>query len=269
MSATLIDFDGDGLSDIGVYRNGVWFIRRSLDGGITAVEWGGLPQDKPVPADYDGDGKVDHAVYRDGAWFILRSSDGAQTAVGWGGASTDVPVPADYDGDGKADIAVYRNGIWFILRSSDGGQTTVGWGGVPVDVPVPEDYDGDGKTIYSGVIVHGRGSSFRSSDGEVESNRAGAACWRMCQFQQTTMETGKQISRCIEAGRGLSCVLQTEDKTTVSWGGLPQDVSVPADFDGDGKADVAVFRDGVWFIFKSSGGTQAVGWGAAGDTPLN
>ena len=70
-SATLVDFDGDGLSDIGVYRNGVWFIRRSLDGGITAVEWGGLPQDKPVPADYDGDGKVDHAVYRDGAWFIL------------------------------------------------------------------------------------------------------------------------------------------------------------------------------------------------------
>ena len=84
-SATLVDFDGDGLSDIGVYRNGVWFIRRSLDGGITAVEWGGLPQDKPVPADYDGDGKVDHAVYRDGVWFILRSSDGGQTDswLGW------------------------------------------------------------------------------------------------------------------------------------------------------------------------------------------
>ena len=39
-SATLVDFDGDGLSDIGVYRNGVWFIRRSSDGGMTAVEWG-------------------------------------------------------------------------------------------------------------------------------------------------------------------------------------------------------------------------------------
>ena len=81
-SATLIDFDGDGLSDIGVYRDGVWFIRRSLDGGITSVGWGGLPQDRPVPADYDGDGKVDIAVYRDGTWFILRSSDGGQTTVG-------------------------------------------------------------------------------------------------------------------------------------------------------------------------------------------
>ena len=73
---TLIDFDGDGLSDIGVDRNGVWFIRRSLDGGITSVGWGGVPQDKPLPADYDGDGKFDIAVYRNGVWFILRSSDG-------------------------------------------------------------------------------------------------------------------------------------------------------------------------------------------------
>ena len=54
-----LDFDGDGKSDIGVYRNGGWFIVRSSDGGITGIAWGGLPQDRPVPADYDGDGKVD------------------------------------------------------------------------------------------------------------------------------------------------------------------------------------------------------------------
>ena len=36
-SATLVDFDGDGLSDIGVYRNGVWSILRSL-GGVTIVD---------------------------------------------------------------------------------------------------------------------------------------------------------------------------------------------------------------------------------------
>jgi glucose/arabinose dehydrogenase len=129
-----VDFDGDGKSDIGIYRDGTWFTLRSSDGGVTTTGWGGLPQDIPVPADYDGDGKTDIAVYRDGIWFIKRSSDGGQTTVDWGGLPQDIPVPADYDGDGRTDIAVYRDGIWFILRSSDGGQTTVGWGGLPQDV---------------------------------------------------------------------------------------------------------------------------------------
>src|SRR5262249_27432134 len=50
-----VDFDGDGKSDIAVYRDGVWFILRSSDGGVTTTGWGGLAQDVPVPADYDGD----------------------------------------------------------------------------------------------------------------------------------------------------------------------------------------------------------------------
>jgi hypothetical protein len=131
-----VDFDGDGRSDIAVYRDGTWFILRSSDGGVTTTNWGGLPQDMPVPADYDGDGKTDIAVYRSGVWFILRSSDGGVTTTNWGGLPQDMPVPADYDGDGKTDIAVYRDGIWFIRRSSDGVQTAMGWGGLPQDMPL-------------------------------------------------------------------------------------------------------------------------------------
>ena len=37
-----VDFDGDGRSDIAVYRNGDWFIHRSSDGGVTAVGWGSV-----------------------------------------------------------------------------------------------------------------------------------------------------------------------------------------------------------------------------------
>ena len=75
------DFDGDGRSDIGVYRDGEWFIFRSSDGGATVTGWGGLAQDIPLPGDYDGDGKTDIAVYRDGTWYILRSSDGVATVM--------------------------------------------------------------------------------------------------------------------------------------------------------------------------------------------
>jgi List-Bact-rpt repeat protein/VCBS repeat protein len=156
------DYDGDGNVDAAVYRDGMWYVFRSSDGGVTAMGWG-LTEDKPVPADYDGDGKVDIAVYRDGMWYILRSTDGGVTVRGWGLAQ-DVPVPADYDGDGKVDIAVYRGGLWLILRSSDGGATVRGWGGMTEDIPVPADYDGDGK---KDIAVYRDGGWFilRSSDG--------------------------------------------------------------------------------------------------------
>jgi spore coat protein A, manganese oxidase len=75
------DYDGDGRTDIAVYRDGVWFIVRSSDGGVMTTGWGGLIQDVAVPGDYDGDGKADVAVYRDGVWFVLQSSNGGVTTT--------------------------------------------------------------------------------------------------------------------------------------------------------------------------------------------
>ena len=61
---------------------------------------------------------------------------------------------------------------------------------------------------------------------------------------------------------------------TLQWGAgyAPyNDVAVPADYDGDGKTDIAVWRasTGDWFIVRSSdGGIQTRQWGA-GYTPYN
>jgi subtilisin-like proprotein convertase family protein len=130
------DFDGDGRADVSVFRDGVWFIQRSSDGGTSAISWG-TAGDIPVWGDYDGDGITDAAVYRNGNWFARRSSDGGLTYVGFGGAAQDIPVPADYDGDGITDVAVYRAGVWFIRQSSDGGTTVTSFGGAAQDVPLP------------------------------------------------------------------------------------------------------------------------------------
>jgi hypothetical protein len=142
------DFDGDGKTDIGIFRpsGGEWWVNRSGDGQAFALQFG-ASTDKIVPADYTGDGKADVAIFRpsSGEWYVLRSDDFSFFALPFG-TNGDVPVPADYDADGKADFAVFRpsSSTWFISRSS-GAPTRIVQFGISGDQPVVSDYDGDGK----------------------------------------------------------------------------------------------------------------------------
>ena len=54
------DYDGDGKTDVAVFRDGRWFVLSSLT-GLTSLTSFGIAGDVPVPADYDGDGKTDIA----------------------------------------------------------------------------------------------------------------------------------------------------------------------------------------------------------------
>jgi uncharacterized delta-60 repeat protein len=145
---TTFDFDGDGKSDVSVYRpeNGVWYMLNSLT-GFGAIQFG-IATDKLVPADYDGDGRTDVAVFRDGLWIINRSSAG-HAALPFGFAS-DIPAPADFDGDGKAEIAVFRpsNGFWYTFNLTNSHYNAVQFG-TAEDKPVAADYDGDGRADYA------------------------------------------------------------------------------------------------------------------------
>ena len=98
----MTDFDGDGRTDLAVYRpsDGGWYIRYS-SAGYALNQWAyfqwGMPTDTPVPADLDGDGKTDLAIFRpsDGGWYVRYSTAGYalnQWAYYQWGLSTDIPL---------------------------------------------------------------------------------------------------------------------------------------------------------------------------------
>ena len=57
---------------------------------------------------------------------------------------------------------------------------------------------------------------------------------------------------------------------TLYFGGLPQDIPALFDWNGDGKADLCIYRDGMWYISTKRDGVADVifGFGAAGDRPM-
>lgn len=277
-TATLVlqpsDFDGDGQTDVAVYRpsTGVWYVLRGRDNVILTLTLGSQSHgDRAVPGNYDGDEQTDIAVFSSGDWQILSSSGGAVRAERFG-MTGDKAVPADYDGDGKTDLAVWRpsEATWYVLNSSNNSLTAVRWG-VSDDVPAPGDYDGDGQCDIA---------VFRPSNGywyiQRSSDQSFAAIkWGMTGDAAVAADydgDDKTDLAVFRPGNSSWYVRLSSTGTMMTHGwGTGGDVPVPGDYDLDGKADIAVFRpgNGYWYIHRSSTQTvQMQYWGMSGDVPV-
>ncbi len=267
------DFDGDGKTDISIFRPSVgeWWYLKSSTGGNAALQFG-QSTDKLVPGDFTGDGKTDIAFWRPstGFWFILRSEDFSFFSFPFG-TTGDIPAPADYDGDGRADAAVFRPSVatWFILRSSDGGITISSFG-ASTDKPVPADYDGDGKADIA---------IWRPSVGEWWINRSSTGQTIAFQFGSSTDKAvpgdytgdGKADAAFFRPSTGFWFILRSEDFSFFSFPfGTSGDIPVPGDYDGDGKFDTAVFRpsNSTWFLNQTTAGVGIATFGITGDQPV-
>jgi hypothetical protein len=268
------DFDGDGHSDISLFRpsNGHWYLKNSGN-GTTITAGFGLSGDIPVTGDYDGDGKADLAVFRpsNSHWYVQGSASGTVANLGFGVAG-DIPVPGAYDGDGRTDLAVFRpsTGHWYIRSSTTGAITSFGFG-VAGDIPVPGDYDGDGKTDLAVFRPsNGRWYIRDSSTGTTTSFGFGLA--GDIPVPGDYDGDGKTDLAVFRPSTGHWYIRSSLTGTTSNIGfGRTGDIPVPGDYDGDGITDLAVFRpsNGTWYVDDSSGGSRTVGFGLSGDIPAD
>jgi hypothetical protein len=109
------DFSGDGVTKIGIYRNGKWFIDYNgngqwdsediyIDNADYHLGSGGIP----VVGDFSGDGIDKIGLFIDGVWHLDTAGDFKFDTKIEFGETGDYPVVGDFDGDGIAQLAVYR-----------------------------------------------------------------------------------------------------------------------------------------------------------------
>ncbi len=162
------DWNGNGVSKIGVFRNGMWYLDYAGTYAATGTWAGcGAPTDPtkaaciaygtagdiPVAGNWNGssDGKSKIGVFRNGMWYLDYSGTYVSTGT-WAGCGAptdptkascitygmagDIPVVGDWNGsaDGESKIGVFRNGTWYLDYPGTYAATSMWLGcGAPAD----------------------------------------------------------------------------------------------------------------------------------------
>lgn len=139
----------------------------------------------------------------------------------------------DFTGNGSGDAVIFRpvEGNWYVLDLAT-NSSTLQQLGQQGDIIVPGDYDGDALTDI--------------------------AIWHP--------KNGTQCNGC---GWYVKRSSTNTIAYTADWGDNA-DLTVPADYDGDGKTEKAVWRpsEGNWYIIQSQTNTVRLdNWGQSGDKP--
>lgn len=277
IAASRADFDGDGRTDVSVFRpsDGTWYIQRS-GSVLTLANWG-IATDVLTPGDFDGDLLADLAVFRPSAtpgesdFYILNSNGFTISGYEWG-VPGDIPMVGHYDGDGKSDVAVFRPSTsdWMI-RLSGSGTVRVDNFGLPGDIPMVMDHDGDGRDNIA-VFRPSTNYWYMARNTGIPAQNFDSLPFGTAGDKLVPADydgDSKTDVAVYRPSNGTWYVLRsTNGSVDFIPFGTSADVPVPGDYDGDGKDDVAIYRDGQWWINRSTAGLSVVSLGLPTDKAI-
>lgn len=128
------DFDGDGLADSGIFRDGAWLIKTRRAGAGADIRFSlGTSGDRPVALNVAGTGNatdrknVVYGIYRQGTWYLDTKGTGAVDATHAFGGPQDLPflIPRwspEAGTEGRYSLAVFRDGTWYVKPDPDAAQ---------------------------------------------------------------------------------------------------------------------------------------------------
>ena len=239
------DFNGDGRADVAFVENGHIHVYLSTGSGFSdAGYWGSLSNANSIilAGDLNGDGKADiyelysntsgnpvaTVRYSNGSTFTQPVSAPAPTLIGNYKPGDQVAI-GDFNGDGKADIALLINSSIQVYLSTGNG--FVAGFPPPVGFATPGAFSGPGVTSIFAGDFNGDGFS----------------------DLYMTQNTGGSVYPYVLFSTGSYFVFSSMTEVPM----LSGPAITIADFNGDGKADIAInqviyYSNGSYFFSDSS-----------------
>lgn len=237
------DVTGDGKSDAIVVANGNWYVAPSTGSGFGAYStWignfgtpaGAAYQINLIAKDVSGDGKADAIAVVNGTWYVAKSTGSGFAAYGAWITNFGTPSPGsmvaptvniragDVTGDGKTDAIAIVQGNWYVAPSTG------------------TSFSNNYSTWISNF---GTGSGLTLETADVNGDARADAITVANGEWYVALSTGGNFASNYTTW--ISNFGAYAPNTTI-------DV-IPADVNGDSRADAVAVTNGTWWIAPSTG----------------